>query len=238
MNAQPAVSSGASNAALLTFALIVYVVYLYLPNVFYRFWLEQFVAIGRRRDAKPIEEFVQAALPSVIFNIVAFALVTLSWAGLSVGVWIVVKALHLRPVGVAFPRGRFAFGFGVRPAGLEDVDRERRLGIDALGAGLRAPALPGSAVLGFRYGWQCRLEYRHRRVLRREGALIIRTRSTEAGVQPQQRRARLRDVVDALIFTFGNVFFFDYIDNLFPYVAAKRHVFEGSQAVLRPFPEL
>jgi len=54
-----------------TFLFSAFVIYLYLPHIFFKFWAENSIDLGRRRDASQLEEFISAALPSALLNIFA-----------------------------------------------------------------------------------------------------------------------------------------------------------------------
>lgn len=56
---------------LLTYALLFFLVYLYLPHTFFKFWAELSIDLGLRRDATQLEEIISVALPSFLLNVQA-----------------------------------------------------------------------------------------------------------------------------------------------------------------------
>jgi hypothetical protein len=64
----------ADTASFLGYALVLFIIAFYLPHVVFKFLAEIRIDLGWRRDATRLEEFVGAALPSVLFNIFAFVL--------------------------------------------------------------------------------------------------------------------------------------------------------------------
>lgn len=84
-------------ASFLGYVLVVFVVVFYLPHVFFKFWAELYIDLGWRRDASKLEDFVGAALPSVIFNLGAAAcfnvLSWLPWVSKYTVDWAVVASL-------------------------------------------------------------------------------------------------------------------------------------------------
>jgi len=70
----------ADTGSFLGYALVLFIIAFYLPHVVFKFLAELSIDLGWRRDATKLEEFVGAALPSVLFNIFAFlAYEVLSW---------------------------------------------------------------------------------------------------------------------------------------------------------------
>ena len=62
----------AASASFIGYALVGFIVAVYLPHIIFKFLAEQDVDLGGRRDITRLEEFVAAALPSVLFNVFAF----------------------------------------------------------------------------------------------------------------------------------------------------------------------
>jgi hypothetical protein len=229
MNGAPPSTVIGANALLITYVLIAYLGYFYLPNAFYRFWFEQRVSIGRRRDVSQLEDFVQSGLPAIGFNLVTIGILLIFWAA--------------RFMGVAIWRSSFQSIMKYAPLPTIDtnvllcmVGQDQRPLLDHVRGGISGWTISYvvilyavSALMGFRYGWQCRLEYVYRRLRDEKGVLRVRMRTVDTDSKsarpPVSRNVGLRDLIDGLNWWFGNLFFQEYIDELFPYVATKPFVF-------------
>lgn len=62
-----------------SFIFSAFILYLYLPHIFFKFWAENSIDLGRRRDASQLEEFISAALPSAILNLFALLTSAATW---------------------------------------------------------------------------------------------------------------------------------------------------------------
>lgn len=58
----------------LSYALVMFLAWIYLPYTFFRFCAERFIDLGRRRDATQLEEVISAFLPSIVLNVQAILL--------------------------------------------------------------------------------------------------------------------------------------------------------------------
>lgn len=58
----------------LSYALVMFLAWIYLPYTFFRFCAERFIDLGRRRDSTQLEEIIAAFLPSIVLNIQAILL--------------------------------------------------------------------------------------------------------------------------------------------------------------------
>jgi hypothetical protein len=59
----------------LPYFLFGFLVYLYLPHIFFKLGAEKWLDLGRKKDSTQIEEFLSAALPSAVLNLFACVLV-------------------------------------------------------------------------------------------------------------------------------------------------------------------
>ncbi|MDP9193411.1 MAG: hypothetical protein M3P06_17075 [Acidobacteriota bacterium] len=64
-----------SGAAVLPYLLLGFLVYLYLPHIFFKLGAEGWLDLGRKKDSSQLEEFLSAALPSAGLNLVACSLI-------------------------------------------------------------------------------------------------------------------------------------------------------------------
>lgn len=58
----------------LSYALVLFLGWVYLPYTFFKFSAEIFIDLGRRRDATQLEEIISAFLPSVVLNVQAIVI--------------------------------------------------------------------------------------------------------------------------------------------------------------------
>lgn len=60
-----------NGSSALPYLVAAFLVYLYLPHVFFKAGAEKWVDLGRKKDSTQIEEFLSAALPSAAINVLA-----------------------------------------------------------------------------------------------------------------------------------------------------------------------
>src|SRR5437762_428657 len=53
---------------LLSYALLLFVVFVYLPYAFFTLFAERFIDLGHRRDATQLEEIISAFMPALFFH--------------------------------------------------------------------------------------------------------------------------------------------------------------------------
>lgn len=64
----------ADSTELLSYALLLFLVFVYLPYAFFTLFAERFIDLGRRRDSTQLEEIISAFLPSLLFHLPVFLL--------------------------------------------------------------------------------------------------------------------------------------------------------------------
>lgn len=95
-----------NGGSLLPYVLVAFVVFLYLPHVFFKIAAEKWIDLGRKRDSTQLEEFISAALPSFGFNALASISLILPRVVLRVSFFLYERLLAALPSRVTAAFGR------------------------------------------------------------------------------------------------------------------------------------
>ncbi|MCU1348812.1 MAG: hypothetical protein JWO56_1842 [Acidobacteria bacterium] len=227
-----------ASSGVLGYLIAGYVAYLYLPQAFFRFWLERYVTLGARDDETQLEAFVTSALPSVVLNLMTFGMISAFWFLLN----LISGRLFHEAIAAPLPDISILTSF---------LTEEQQPLVQAMTTGgslvIKYLALVWllAALMGIRFGELISEDYRTRpwyeiRQRREPSPIPDRLRSGMYTWRPRPWWDRKQENIfryvwrlipyyvselpNSFIHFFGILFFMDYIDSLNPYSFHKPHV--------------